>query len=79
MIDDQNVEDFAILDYMKFLYSKSQESLQAFQSYRDYDQNDNLSLLHHAAKNCRHLLCDFLINTVHISKKNKLFMRLILF
>ena len=49
MIDDQNVEDFAILDYMKFLYSKSQESLQAFQSYRDYDQNDN----HHNKQNWR--------------------------
>jgi ankyrin repeat protein len=61
------LEDVAIIDYMKFLLSKSEEARIHFQAYRDNDFMDNLSLLHIAAKYSRYLVCEFLIKVISIS------------
>ena len=69
-IEDLNVEEDVIIESIKFLISKHEEARVFYQSYRDGDFVDNLSLLHIAAKYCRPLVCEFLIKDISISNNN---------
>jgi hypothetical protein len=74
LIEDLSVEDSTIVEYIGFLVAKNEDARVCFQSYRDSDFIDNFSLLHYAAKYCRALVCEYLIDEISISK-TKLFFK----